>query len=112
MRNMSRTPPDSCLLLIALVFAIVLAEALGDLFSVGPIDRPFRGPGARVRQRIVDRHFIFQGVEVGSRKTLREAQRLRMRQPAVREPKARVVAARLDDQRVVFPMPGLMTEIS
>src|SRR5262245_56339183 len=82
---------------------VVLTKVHRQLLAADPTQIPAHRPRFRVRARIVDRDLVVQRIEIRPREALRQAQQVRVRQPAVREPEILVESGRLDDERVAFP---------
>src|SRR5256885_16874428 len=76
----------------------------GHFLAPYPSQRPARRPRARVRAGIVYRQIVLERIEVRTREFLNQLQLISMRQPAVGEPEILVEPARVDDQRVAFPL--------
>src|SRR6267142_1132414 len=97
---------------------IVLAQILGDLAARTPIPvrirprhRKASRPWFRVGTDIVDRHFVFQRVVVGTRELFSEMEESRMRKAAAVKPESLIVARRLDNQSIPFPVTRRITEV-
>src|SRR5690242_1410386 len=99
------------------VALVINAEVLVNLSARGavvvvrlPRHGPASAPRFRVRALVVDRDFVFHGVEVSARETLRQVQKPRVWQPAADHPELLAETDAVDDERVAFPTTDRIAE--
>src|SRR5262245_47813751 len=84
--------------------SIVLAIIYGQFFPSNPLQIPTARPRFRIRAWIINRYFIFQGIQVRSRILFDQVELIGMGKPTVGKPKLLVETLRIDDECLAFPL--------
>src|SRR5262245_18070598 len=87
----------------ASLWSVLLTQVSRQLLTRDPSQRPPAGPGSCVSACVLDRDFIFQGVEVRPRETLHQSKLLGVRKTAVGEPEVLVEPPGVDLQHLAYP---------